>query len=333
MYLRIYSILPNAIKMAFRNQLEYLDLNVDYKKFIGFLFVMATALAIATTIDAYWLFGINYLVAFVLSFNFFLGLAYLLISLAADSRGKLADEVLPDALQLISSNIKAGMTTERSILISARPEFGPLEKELKRVSTKIMTGMPIEAALLEMPHKIKSKAVESTMWLLSKGINSGGQISDLLFQLAANLREQNNLQQEVKANVSIYILMIFVSGAIGGPMLYGVSSFIVEIMTSQRGLIPQVDIPAGAALSGVGGIITGIINAPPSSITAEFVIFFTIVMLFVTSIFSAAVIGIIAGGKEKHGTKYVPVMLAVSFFLFFLVRDVLKGMFGKLLLG
>ena len=253
------------------------------------------------------------------------------LSIAAESKGKFVESVLPDALQLVSSNMKSGLTTERALLMAARPEFGPLEIELRDASKRIMAGARIEDALNEIPKKIKSVTLERTIWLVSMGINSGGQIADLLIQLSDDLRDQIALKREISANISIYIMLIFFASAVGGPVLFGISSFIVEILTNQMETMPEINtsgLPGG--MSGGGGVAS-MFSGDKETVSVEFVQTFVIILLFTNCLFAALTIGVINTGKEKDGIKYFPIILIVAFILFYAIRMVLAGMFPELI--
>ncbi|MEK6902439.1 MAG: type II secretion system F family protein [archaeon] len=324
-----------GILEAFEQQFAYLGMRISSRKFVInivlFAFVLSIVSTVLTSIVFQWPF---YLVifGFFATFGLVIGGVYLVLDLQAEGRGKAVERILPDALQLIASNIKSGLTTERALLMSARPEFGPLEVELKRVSTRILSGMPVEKAIMEIPKHIKSRLVERTTWLLARGISSGGEIADLLMQLSRNLRTQLALQSEAHASISIYIILIFFSAAFGGPALYAVSSFIVEVMSSQSSST-QVDPSAIAAAGSRFGGMSSFVGGESSIIDPEFVIFFAQIMLLIGGLFASLILGAISTGKEKDGVRYIPVLLFFSFGLFYLIRFVLVGAFGTLLLG
>ncbi len=325
-----------GIMDAFEQQFAYLGIRVASRKFFINMLMFALVVGVVSTVFTSVVLGWPYFLVmfgFVFAFVGTIAGVYLFLDLQAEGRGKQVERVLPDALQLIASNIKAGLTTERAMLVSARPEFGPLEVEMKRVSTRILAGVPVEKAIMEIPKHIKSTLVERTTWLLARGISSGGEIADLLMQLSRNLRTQIALQSEAHASISIYVILIFFSAAFGGPALYAVSSFIVAVMSAQTAAQPHVD---SAALAGAGSRFGGLgsfIGGESSIISPDFVVFFAQIMLFVGGVFASLILGAISTGKEKDGVKYIPVVMLCSFGLFYLIRFVLVTAFGPLLLG
>lgn len=327
-YERITRLLPPKTQNAFAKEMNYLDLSVDDKKLVGFIIFYGFFLSAGVALNAYLFFQINPIIAFILLYAIIVGGFYLMLSLSADAKGKFVESILPDALQLVASNMKSGLTAERALLVSARKEFGPLEKELKEAAKRIIGGMPLNESLLMVSKKIKSTSLERTLWLISEGMKSGGQIADLLVQLSDDLRSQQSLQQEIAADISLYLILIFAASAFGAPLLFGISSFIVEVLGSKISSFSGIDltgIPAGR-----GGLATSFAKAG-QPLSPEFVIFFSMVSLFVTSGFASLTMGIINTGKEKNGIKYFPIILFIAFGLFFLVRFGLLTIFGNLI--
>ena len=325
MYARISALIPKKVQDAFKRELEYLGIEVESARFVGFIFSFGILLSLAISLNLYLLFQFPLLVSFAFFAALFVGGIYLWLSIAAESKGKFVEKILPDALQLIASNIRAGLTTERALIVSARPEFGPLELELKKASKRILTGTPIQDALAEIANRIQSKSLEKTIWLVNKGIGSGGQIADVLTQLSDDLREQNSLQDEIRANISIYIMLIFFAAAIGAPMMFGISSFIVQILSKQISGLQNIEEPVAQVSSR-----TPFAGLPQSNISPDFVLVFAELALLVTVIFASLTMGVINTGNEKNGFKYLPVLFIISFAAFFAIRLILSTMFKQL---
>ena len=233
LYDRIAVLVPVRLQKLIRKELDYLDINLSEKSFVGFVVIYGLFLSIGIAINANYIFGAPTIPTFLLAYPVFFIAVYLWLSLAAESKGKFVESILPDALQLVASNMKSGLTADRALLMSARKEFGPLEKELKEAAKRIMAGQTLDESLMEISKKIKSIELERTLWLISQGVHSGGQIADLLIELSNNLRQKQELHQEITADISIYTILIFAAAAVGAPMLFGISSFIVKILAAK----------------------------------------------------------------------------------------------------
>ncbi len=334
-YLRASALLPRGLVDYVTKELAYGGVNVESKSFVGFLVVIGFALAfmggavalnILVAPVTQWPF--IYIGGFVATVLLYTVIIYYWLSQISASKGGFAEKVLPDALQLIASNIKSGLTTERALIVSARPEFGPLSDELRDASRKMLAGARMEDVLLDIPKRLKSKTIERTMWLLSNGIKSGGQIANLLLQLGDDLRDEQALKQEISANVSMYVMLIVVSAALGAPMLFGISSFIVGVLTEQTSQlnIDEAAMTQASARSPIGGFI----GVPKSNIDPEFVTFFSQIALLATVVFACLTIGVINTGRKIDGMKMFPFIFVVAFVAFHVIRSGLASVFKTL---
>ena len=328
MYQRIAALLPKGFVEWVKGELDFVGVRVDEKRFAGFLISFGIALSFAVALNLHVFLDLHLAIGFFGVFALFVGGILFWLNSVAENKGRFVERVLPDALQLIASNIKAGMTTERALMVSARPEFGPLSEELKNASKNVLAGEPLETALTAIPKKIKSEVLERTIWLLTQGIRSGGEIANLLMQLGSDMREENALKQEIKSNVSIYVLMIFVAAAFGSPLLFGMSSIVVGIMSEQ---MEKVDISEEMmhemqTKSPVGKLV----GLPTAAITEDFVVMFSMVSLVVISVFAGLTLGAISTGREKDGVKYIPVLLIATLALFTLIRVFMGEALGSI---
>lgn len=329
MFSRVSAFLPASVSRTFGRQLRYNNSPIDERELLGFLIVIGAALGLGVGVNAGAYFGVHPAIAF---FAFFLGtpfVAYLLLRMSSESKGKFVETVLPDALQLIASNMKSGLTTERALFVAGRQEFGPLELELKTASKRISAGERVDVALFGISEGVNSNVLKKTIWLISQGIQSGGQIADLLLQLADDLKSQQALEDETKANISIYVMLIFFAALFGTPVLFGISSFIVQILTKQLASVPHIELGNVPGSSGLGPI-KAFASGERNQLGATFIFDFSIVTLMLTTLFSALTIGVIEGGKEINGVKYIIPLLLGAFLIFFVVRAVLNMVFWNL---
>ncbi len=327
-YQRITSLLPEGVIESFRKELNYVGIHVEGKRFVGFLVLFGLGIATAIAINLYLFFNMPVYASFFLVFAIFCGGVYFWIDQMAEGSGRRVERVLPDVLELIASNIRAGLTTERAIFTSARPEFGLLSRELREASKEILSGERMDTALMKLPSKIKSDVLERTVWLLVQGMKGGGQMADLLIQLGSDLREENAMQDEIKANISMYVLLIFFAAAFGAPMLFGISSIIVGMLAEQTAELPITaeQMAQYSQMSPIGRFF----GVPTVGITEEFVTFFAAIALILTAIFASFTIGAISAGSEKKGVKFLPIILFIGLGLFYAVRMVLGEMLGSI---
>jgi len=321
MYKFLANIYPKNLKEKYELLIKYSDLKANPLNLMGFFLSFGFGVAVMLSLFLTKSISIPFILLILILFFLVELLIYILLLLKADKKGRFVEEILPDVLQLMSSNLKAGLTTDRALLAASRPEFGPFREEINKVGKEITMGRDISSSLLDMTTSIKSEKLRRTILLIISGLKSGGELSALLEQTAANLRQQRFVEQKTRANVMMYVIFIFIAVAIGSPMLFGLSSFLVEVLTTS---LSSVELPTTEVTANLPLSFTKV------DISIDFVIMFSIVSLVTFSIIGALILGLISKGKERDGVKFIPILMAISLALFFITRVVIKGMLGGL---
>ncbi len=323
----IYYLTPKKYRDFFKKQIRYAGIKENTaNRVVGISYLLSIILAINFSI-IFLLLGFG-----VLGVLFGLGIGvsiiiftYLIFMFIADSRANQIEKVLPDALQLMSANIRAGMTVDRAIWLSARPEFGVLEEEIKKVGARTMGGKPLKVALTEMTKTVKSKILNRTIKLILEGIESGGELAHLLEETAANIRVTQTLKKEIKSSVMTYSIFILFAAVIAAPFLFSISLFFVDTMTNLWGSASFGTEVTGTSM-GMGGIFQ---KATGPQISADDLFWFAVSALTVTAFFGSLSIGLIQTGKEKNGLRLIPLLLIGSISVLFLARIAVKILFGS----
>lgn len=241
--------------------------------------------------------------------------------LKAAARIRKMEEAFPDFLELMSSNLRAGMTIDRALLLSSREEFAPLDEEIIKLGKDIITGKEIERALKEMALRIKSEKINKTLLLIISGLRSGGNLATILEETAVNMRERSFVERRSSSNVLMYVIFIFFAIAVGAPVLFGLSSVLVEILTKLLSNIPHVD----ASTVKLPFTLTQI------SISTSFVTYFSLAFLIVINVLGSFVLGLVGKGEERAGLKYVVPLIVMSVTIFFLVKIFLSSFFAGII--
>ncbi|MBU1111662.1 MAG: type II secretion system F family protein [archaeon] len=317
MYQKITQLFPKAVRNKFKDLVVYSDIELEYDKLMGFIIFFGVFMAIALALYFNVLFKLPLLIMMLTIFAIIELISFFWIILRADRKAKIVESYLPDALLLMSSNLKSGLTTDKALLLSARPDFGPLEKEIKQASRELMAGKELPLALTGLTQRIKSEKLKKTIKLIISGIKSGGKLVDLLEQSARNLREQDFVKKKIEANVLMYVIFIFIAVGIGAPFLFAISSFLIEIISEN---LAQINIPEVVGM-------TMPLRISQVAVNSSFVIKFAIISLSTTSVLGSLILGLISKGEEKQGIKIIPFLLGLSLGIFFLVRFVISSVF------
>lgn len=321
LYERVAYFLPKSFKQKFKEIYLYGGFEKTFaEKFIGFSVVFSFSAGLVVFFLGL-IFSVPYpfIIGFLSSFAL-MGLFYIFLILIADSRAREIENILPDCLQLISANIRAGMTIDKAIWLSARPEFGILEEEIRKVGVKTLGGRSIKIALRELSLRIRSRTLDKTVKLLIEGIESGGELAHLLEETASNIRTTQSMRKDIRSSVMMYSLFIFFAAVIGAPLLFSISLYFIE--TTEKMWTPVY----GAMPSQAAGMIK--FSAP--QISSQEIFFFAIASLLITTVLGSLIIGLIQYGEEKRGLKYIPFLTTSSLGVFLLSKFVLTSIFSGL---
>jgi len=264
----------------------------------------------------------------LLSLLIFEALFFAFLFITADNRAKKIEDVLPDALFMISANIRAGMTTENAIMASAKPEFGPLEEEIRRMSAKTFGGSSLNQALLEMGARVRSTTLKRAMRLLVEGNALGGQMAALLYEVGQDMRNIAQLKRELMNITLMYTIFIIFSCVVASPLLFATSVYYTQLSEkiSSRVTISSDQLPTGAS----GFFNVGKKN-PDSQITGTDMQNFAISCIIVTTFFSSLVLSQIRHGKLNGAIKYVPIFMTAALLIFFVAQYILTSMFKSIM--
>ncbi|MBI5159419.1 type II secretion system F family protein [Candidatus Micrarchaeota archaeon] len=307
------AIAPKSMLDSFDKTLAEADFDTSAKKYAGFMLWSALLIAVLVFFIAWNFISVEYSLA-VSAFFFVLGIAmfYLIVSMIADSRAKKIDEVLPDAISMISANVRAGMTVENAVLVSARPEFGPLEEEIRLASAKTYGGMSMSQAFAEMGGRVRSNQLKRTVKMFIEGSKLGGQMAQLLNEIARDLRELSALRREIQNATLTYTIFILFSTVIASPVLFATSVYYAQV---NEKVTSKIALSGELPTAGMGGFVPK--YNKQNAISAEEFYSFAIATVLVTSFLSALVLALIRHGKATAGLKQAPMFAfaAVAVFL------------------
>lgn len=322
-YRKIRWMYPKKYFKWLEKNLSYAGIEVKIEKFIVLSFLYSLAISLFISLFIFY-FGYG-LVALLILLPCFIGLQFLfdlIIILIGDKRGSFAESVLPDALQLMSANIRSGLTPDKALLFSARPEFGILEKEIKLAASKAVAGEPIEDALIALGDRIKSRIVNRTFTLIVEGMRKGGELASLLEQTANDIRDLKILKKEISAQVGMYAIFLFIAIGFAAPLLFAFSSYLVETMIAVGS---GIKVPEAAHYAMIGTLKLGLMKVSP-----DFLRIYSLLTLIISSFFGSLLIGLLQEGREKAGIKYIPMLLLLNITIYFTVRIALLSIIGVL---
>lgn len=337
-FLRISHLFPRKWMLGLRDVLVKGGFSTaSYREFMGLLVCASLFSSAAASALLYFSFSFQpefaaaggLLVLLVVAVGI-----YWFFTSAAFSRGQKIESVLPDALRLISANLRAGMTVENAVWSAARPEFGPFRDEISKVAADTFGGKSIEDALLAMPSRVESQIVERSITLMVDGLRLGGRMTDLLDEVASSVASYQGLQSQIATSTTTYSIFIMFAALFAAPMLFAVSAFYVQMNShtvSSAAMPDASSLSAALPSSSIGSNLPlGLAKIQQGGITYADIQLFSIAVLIVTAFFAALLIWQIKEGNPRRGLGYSPIFVAVSLAIFAggvsLLEALFKGM-------
>lgn len=303
---------PKSFRESYETNIKNAGIENPPEKYHNFIFLV-TGLISVITMGFFAITGMK-IYFFVFVFIFLNVFIYFRISLKASARIKKMENVFPDVISLMASNLRSGMTIDKSFLLAARPEFDPLDKEILKTGKEITTGQDIVYALKRLGNRINSEKIAKVVTLIISGLRAGGNISDLLDQTSKNMKEKEIIEKKARSTILMYVIFVFFAVGVGAPILFGLSSVLVEIVISLTSKLPDV-----------GTTTTSLpLTFKEISISVNFVIYFSLFFIAVTDLISCLVIGLVNKGEGKAGLRYFIPLVITSYILFFVVRALLS---------
>lgn len=253
---------------------------------------------------------------------FFILLVYFYVDLRIYKRTKKLEEMLPDFLQVVSSNLKGGMSFENALWGAIKPRFSILANEMAEVSKKVMTGHDVSSALTELEQKYDSLMLRRSIDLMISELESGGDIADLIDKIVDNFKETKSLKEDISASAVAYTMFIAAIVIFIAPLLFSLSFHLLNII-----LDFMSKMSVGTARVGTLPIAFGEVTVNPDTFR-----YFSIAALTIISFFSSLIVSIVEKGNIKSGLKYIPIFMLGSLFMYFVFMKILTAVFSGMTL-
>ncbi len=326
------AFIPKRLRPNLRNYLFTAGINEVPYKFFGILFwitaivtfviyfsVIYSFLADINTLGVFIITLFSWFIIQSLMVFFIIMIVYFYLNMRIFNRVQELEKHLPDYLTLVSTNLKGGLSFEKSLWSAIKPEFGILAKEMTLVSKKVLTGTDVKLALTELMKKYKSPSLQRSLNLIIGEVESGGKIADVIDRVIENLKKASILKQEMVASTTTYSIFMVAIVLFITPALFALAQQLLQIII---GVTKNI----GVASTSASGMF-GNLSFSDSSINPKDFKTFSLIAIGVISTFSSMIVSIISRGNVKSGVKYIPIFIAVSIVLFLLISNMLAGFF------
>lgn len=308
------AFIPERVRPRLRNYLLKAGITEVPYGFFGALFYITYLLTFLIYFFGFWGFISKQPGHFVFVYAFliwviiplsFIGLfilsLYIYLDIKIFNRTKKMEDVLADFLQEVSSNLKGGLSFEKSLWIAIKPRFGILSSEIALAAKKVMTGTDVDIALNEFANKYNSPMLKRAMELIVSEIQSGGKVANIIDRVVENLKKTKALKDEMTASVLTYMIFIGAIVIFISPMLFALAYNLLIVISKVAGLLATT-----AATGATPGLLSNVGNI---NVNKEDFIWFSRIALGVIAFFSSMIVSIIEKGNIQGGVKYIPIFL------------------------
>lgn len=167
---------------------------------------------------------------------------FLLLRRQQAARFKQLEEQLPDALEMLVNALRAGYSLQAAMEFVGREMAAPLGPEFARFYDEQRLGIDVRTALVSLQHRVGTQDISMFVTSLLIQRESGGNLAEVLGNLAALMRERVAFRGAVatltaEPKMSAYVLVSLPIGM-----------FSLLWLTNRTFLMPLLTTPAGQLL-------------------------------------------------------------------------------------
>ncbi|MDA3855801.1 MAG: type II secretion system F family protein [Candidatus Woesearchaeota archaeon] len=225
---------------------------------------------------------------------------------------------LPGFLDNLVSNLKGGISLEKALMKSVRPEQKAMLHEVTLINQKILMGENVYDALKGFRKRFDSQIINRTFFLIEEGIKNGGNIAKPLERISQNLKRIYALNDEIKSNSGGFSIVIKAITLFVAPLLFALALTLLTFM----GNLFQMILKSGSDLLPISEL--------PSEYT-EYLIIFSYAMILLITFFSSLIASELKGEKLHESIKYLPVYIISALVIYYFMANLLASFFGGII--
>lgn len=163
-------------------------------EFYGILFVgaMALTLMIGNFLE------LGMAIAFILSLLVVRLIQFLLFMIRSNKYQEQLNNQLSEICRMLSNATRSGMTIQQGITLVSKEMDYPANEEFKRLSQEMQLGVDFDRALLQLQDRVDSRDFKLFIATLQIQKRAGGNLSEVLDEMANTLEERKVLQQTIQ---------------------------------------------------------------------------------------------------------------------------------------
>jgi tight adherence protein B len=175
----------------------------------------------------------------------------LTLRVVTSRRRKKFNAQLPDALTTLSGSLRAGRSVGQAMEAISREMGDPMGRELRKIVAEVRLGRTLHETLTDAADRIGSEDFRWAVLAMQIQSEVGGNLAELLDQVAATMRERSRMRGEVKA--------LTAEGRASALMLVIMVPALGLVMTAMNPeyMEPMFSTSTGRAMLGISAVMIG----------------------------------------------------------------------------
>jgi len=213
-----------------------------------------------------------------------------------------------DSLKQMADILKAGDTYESALREIANSDYGRLSEEMNLALRRLEEGENLENALGRFAERVDSKLIKRTITILLDSIRSGASLSEILEEIADDVKELYQIKEERKSETTMQFMFMIASGGIIAPIIFGEVNTIMGVFSS---ITSSVSTTKEVAIA---------------NMTTNFIFMLAEAYLIIEVIGSGIMMSLIREGKINKSIIYIPALLLLAFVVYYVSKFVIGAM-------
>jgi flagellar protein FlaJ len=180
---------------------------------------MITILLLSGFVLGVFLFSLNNIVDFGNYYFFDVAFISILIVIGPMSfyfgkvlkKQKEIQDRLSDFFTELSNSVSSGVTIFDAVRIASRGNYGELTSEIGKMKAELSWRLSIHNVFHNFVERMKSGIIHRIFITINKGLSMGGETGKVFQAAAKELNQVNRIEEQKKANMSIYTVVILMS--------------------------------------------------------------------------------------------------------------------------
>ncbi len=311
-------------------ELDLSGVKMGVNAFIRIAIVLGLIIFVGAAFASFLFLGLSYILA--VAFGILLALLYetslyAILEYRIDQRRSFVESILPEYLQLTAANIRSGVSLDKALIGSARPEFLYFKDDVLLMGKQLYSGETMQNALANLSARYRCNSLKRTTRMMSEALRYGGGMADILNQISKDLRNQLTIQKEISGQLFMYTIFITFAAVVAAPVLFGLTNKMISITDTIWGHILQ------QGNGGLGAItqsssLSFLKPHPPTVQPAQYNLF-SLVAIVIVSGMSSLIVSAISSGSLIKGLRFVPLYIVLSLVIFYVVSAVFGSILGS----